>query len=60
MVEANPSSEMQRYVIYCDESCHELTPHHPFMSIGGLKVPGSFSSQEVSWRRAKAKWGWAA
>jgi len=38
MVEANPSSEIQRYVIYCDESCHELTPHHPFMSIGGLKV----------------------
>jgi hypothetical protein len=26
------------YVIYCDESCHELTPHHRFMSIGGLKV----------------------
>jgi len=38
MVEANPGSEIRRYVIYCDESCHELTPHHPFMSIGGLKV----------------------
>lgn len=27
------------YVIYCDESCHDLTAHHKFMSIGGLKVP---------------------
>ena len=26
-------------VIYCDESCHELTPYHAFMSIGGLKIP---------------------
>ena len=27
------------YVIYCDESCYDLTAHHKFMSIGGLKVP---------------------
>lgn len=26
------------YVIYCDESCHDITAH-AFMSIGGLKVP---------------------
>jgi len=32
-------SDVPGYVIYCDESCHELTPHHRFMSIGGLKVP---------------------
>jgi len=32
------SSTVPCYVIYCDESCHELTPHHSFMSIGGLKV----------------------
>jgi hypothetical protein len=38
MLETKPGSEIQRYVIYCDESCHELTPHHPFMSIGGLKI----------------------
>jgi hypothetical protein len=34
-------SNTPSYVIYCDESCHELTPHHRFMSIGGLKVPRS-------------------
>ena len=27
------------FVVYCDESCHDLTGHHAFMSIGGLKVP---------------------
>jgi len=32
-------SDVPRYVIYCDESCHDLTAHHTFMSIGGLKVP---------------------
>ena len=32
-------SDKSSFVIYCDESCHELTPHHRFMSIGGLKVP---------------------
>jgi len=26
-------------VIYCDESCHDLTAHHNFMAIGGLMVP---------------------
>lgn len=34
----NVDGDVPRYVIYCDESCHELTPHHKFMSIGGLKV----------------------
>jgi hypothetical protein len=34
----NVNPEVPRYVIYCDESCHELTPHHSYMSIGGLKV----------------------
>jgi len=33
------TSDVPCYVIYCDESCHDLTPHHKFMSIGGLKVP---------------------
>ncbi len=35
------SSGVPYYVIYCDESCHEWTPHdsHRFMTIGGLKVP---------------------
>ena len=32
-------SNVPGYVIYCDESCHDLTLHHHFMSIGGLKVP---------------------
>jgi hypothetical protein len=32
-------SNVPGYVIYCDESCHELTPYHRFMSIGGLKIP---------------------
>ncbi len=27
------------YVIYCDESCHDLTAYHTFMAIGGLLVP---------------------
>lgn len=37
---SNANSESApRYVIYCDESCHDLTPHHDFMSIGGLLVP---------------------
>jgi len=27
------------FVIYCDESCHDLTGHHKYMSIGALKVP---------------------
>ncbi|MHC4149048.1 MAG: DUF3800 domain-containing protein [Planctomycetota bacterium] len=33
------ASEVPCYVIYCDESCHDLTAHHNFMAIGGLKVP---------------------
>lgn len=28
-----------KVVIYCDESCHDLTGHHAWMSIGGLWVP---------------------
>ena len=27
------------FVIYCDESCHDLTGHHKYMSIGAMKVP---------------------
>lgn len=38
MSNANSESAPQ-YVIYCDESCHDLTKHHTFMSIGGLLVP---------------------
>lgn len=33
------TSEVPCYVIYCDESCHDLTAHHKFMAIGGLRVP---------------------
>lgn len=40
MCNAN-SESVPRYVIYCDESCHDLTAHHTFMSIGGLLVPQS-------------------
>jgi len=29
----------QEYVVYCDESCHDLTAHHNFMAIGSLWVP---------------------
>lgn len=32
------SSNVESYVIYCDESCHDLSAYHKFMSIGGLKV----------------------
>lgn len=31
-------SEVPYSVIYCDESCHDLTPYHDFMAIGGLKL----------------------
>ncbi|MFN0137419.1 MAG: DUF3800 domain-containing protein [Phycisphaerae bacterium] len=27
-----------RVVIYCDESCHDLTAHHAWMAIGGLRM----------------------
>ncbi len=30
---------VQQYVVYCDESCHDVTAHHKFMAIGGLWVP---------------------
>lgn len=39
MANTDITSDVPCYVIYCDESCHDLTPHHKFMSIGGLKVP---------------------
>jgi len=39
MSNANVISNVPRFVIYCDESCHDLTPYHRFMAIGGLKVP---------------------
>lgn len=35
------SESAPQYVIYCDESCHDLTAYHTFMSIGGLLVPQS-------------------
>lgn len=41
MPNTNINSDMPCYIIYCDESCHDLTAHHKFMSIGGLKVLGS-------------------
>ncbi len=28
-----------KYVVYCDESCHDLTAHYPFMTIGSLWLP---------------------
>lgn len=39
MPTGNIASEVPYYVIYCDESCHDLTAYHAFMSIGGLEVP---------------------
>lgn len=39
MPDTNMDSDVPSYVIYCDESCYDLTAHHKFMSIGGLKVP---------------------
>jgi len=39
MPNTDMNSSVPCYVIYCDESCHELTPRHAFMAIGGLKVP---------------------
>jgi len=39
MSQSETTSSVPCYVIYCDESCYELTPGHRFMSIGGLKVP---------------------
>jgi hypothetical protein len=31
-------TEVPEIVVYCDESCHDLTGHHPFMAVGGLWV----------------------
>ena len=31
--------EVPRTVVYCDESCHDLTAHHAFMAIGSLWLP---------------------
>ena len=31
--------EVPREVVYCDESCHDLTAHHAFMAIGSLWLP---------------------
>jgi hypothetical protein len=39
MAEIQANRHVPCYVIYCDESCHDLTPHHKFMAIGGLKAP---------------------
>jgi hypothetical protein len=41
MQEMRSTPEVPGVVIYCDESCHDLTGHHPFMSIGGLKITRS-------------------
>jgi len=41
MRNTNTGLNVTCYVIYCDESCHELTAYHRFMSIGGLKIPRS-------------------
>lgn len=32
-------SEVPREIVYCDESCHDLTAHHAFMAIGSLWLP---------------------
>ena len=31
--------EHEKMVVYCDESCHDLTAHHRYMAIGSLWVP---------------------
>jgi len=36
----NMQPSAPKVVVYCDESCHDLAPHHRFMAIGGLWVPG--------------------
>lgn len=38
MDHTNDAPDVPCHVIYCDESCHELTPRHDFMTIGGLMV----------------------
>jgi len=41
MANAGKSPNTPSYVIYCDESCYDLTAHHRFMAIGGLQLPRS-------------------
>jgi hypothetical protein len=41
MADAGKNPNIPSYVIYCDESCHDLTAHHRFMAIGGLQTPRS-------------------
>lgn len=71
MPRAHITSELPCYVIYCDESCHDLIVHHKFMAIGGLKVPRPEKAQlsrelrklmqsrglhsEVKWSKVSAK-----
>ncbi|MCX5656340.1 MAG: DUF3800 domain-containing protein [Planctomycetota bacterium] len=31
-------AEVPEIVVYCDESCHDMAEHHPFMAIGSLWV----------------------
>ncbi len=38
MSDTTTNQNVPYYVIYCDESCHELNAHHTFMAIGGLTV----------------------
>lgn len=71
MVDEYAENEIPQYVIYCDESCHDLTAHHEYMSIGGLLVPrshkASFTTElrtlmrtlnlnsEVKWKKVSSK-----
>jgi len=45
MADAGNNPNTPSYVIYCDESCHDLTAHHRFMAIGGLQVPRSLKPE---------------
>ncbi len=58
-------------IVYCDESCHDLTARHPFMSIGSLWLPRQCKPEltkklrrlcesrklkgELKWRKTSAK-----
>ena len=62
---------VQQIVVYCDESCHDLTGHHDFMAIGSIWVPREkkrelskkFCAQcnacslrgEIKWRKVSRK-----
>ncbi|HEV56628.1 MAG TPA: DUF3800 domain-containing protein [Phycisphaerales bacterium] len=57
--------QMPYYVIYCDESCHDLNAHHDFMVIGAIKLLHAKKSElTYRWRQlleslgihAEAKW----